>query len=608
MSSEPLQILVLSTFDGSNANVISDYLFSFNAFSRHRYFYIFDCRKIDEAFRFDRFDVILVFWSLYLPGGDLSPRAMDAIATAKARKVLFLQDEYRDVRPINRLMARLGITDMFTCVAPSQHELFYPRSIIPTLETVHTVLTGYVPSYLQSERIRRNGHRPIDVGYRSRNLPMYLGDLGQEKRIIGERFQAFGDRSDLRMDISSREEDRIYGKNWVNFIRSCRVSLGTPSGASVVDLAGDVRRNCEAYLRDHPAVSYDEIRNRFFADVDGKVTIETISPRVFEAAALGSTLCLLEGDYAGIVEPDVHFIRIARDYSNLEEVAEQIRDVDLCTRMAQRAHADLIGSGQYSYRAFVRRFDSIIDTLMDIPVQTRRLSQMRFCASRYSKSDRWRIIPFGARFLRLPSLSKLPSLTSFGSPQLPLTKMRMGIQFCLKRPRTRQHLKRALLGRDDARPANLLRLIKDAYRLSIIIRANQGEVWSQADFHVQVVYFPKQSRLQFLSVPVGNESSSLPDEDRVIVTDAQELAQLATSGAIRQILWDHAGIGSSVFLRLGSRKLISIYFDSSGTYRFSAIEKLVELQPQVMAEMIGAVLELTENRLAVERTQVAALR
>ncbi|MHC4911325.1 MAG: hypothetical protein ACYTF9_16610, partial [Planctomycetota bacterium] len=235
----PLQVLVLSTFDGNNASVIGDFLFSFNAHSQHRYFYVFDCRNVSPGFDFTPYDVVLIFWSVYLLSGDISPPVMDAIAESRATKVLFLQDEYREVRQINGLMRRLGVQHMFSCAEASEHEALYPRSEIPSLEAVHTVLTGYVPRYLERRRLRLDADRPIDVGYRSRHVPSYLGDLGRQKVIIADRFRAAAAEHGLRCDISIREEDRIYGAGWIRFTRSCKYTLGTPSGASVIDLTGE---------------------------------------------------------------------------------------------------------------------------------------------------------------------------------------------------------------------------------------------------------------------------------------------------------------------------------------------------------------------------------
>lgn len=101
MNHDPLKLLVLSSFDGRNANVIRDFLFSFNKYSLHDYYYIFDCQILDKDMDFSMFDVILIFWSVYLPGSELSEEARAKIRQSRALKMLFLQDEYRDVRLFN---------------------------------------------------------------------------------------------------------------------------------------------------------------------------------------------------------------------------------------------------------------------------------------------------------------------------------------------------------------------------------------------------------------------------------------------------------------------------------------------------------------------------
>src|SRR5262249_59216484 len=124
-----------------------------------------------------------------------------------------------------------------------------------------------------------------DIGYRSRKLLYHLGALGQEKHTIAAKFQEIADRFGFSANISVREEDRIYGEDWLAFMRACRFSLGTESGASVVDFDGQIRKKCRDYLANHPQASFEEVGKHAFADVDGKVVVQTISPRIFEAAA-----------------------------------------------------------------------------------------------------------------------------------------------------------------------------------------------------------------------------------------------------------------------------------------------------------------------------------
>ena len=54
---------------------------------------------------------------------------------------------------------------------------------------------------------------------------------------------------------------------------------------------------------------------RLLAQYDGKgVYYLTMSPRVFEAAAVRSCQILFEGRYSGILEPMVHYIPLKKDF------------------------------------------------------------------------------------------------------------------------------------------------------------------------------------------------------------------------------------------------------------------------------------------------------
>ncbi len=119
---------------------------------------------------------------MYLLGPDVWEEVRQKIRKADALKVLFLQEEYRGVRPMNQVMSQRGVQVLFTCVAEQDHETFYPPSLIPSLQATYTVLPGYVPAYLEHVRVDGASPRPLDIGYRSRAFPYYLGDSGHEKR------------------------------------------------------------------------------------------------------------------------------------------------------------------------------------------------------------------------------------------------------------------------------------------------------------------------------------------------------------------------------------------------------------------------------------------
>jgi len=585
VSAGPLRILVVSTFNPGDANMVRDFLFSFNAYSRHRYYYVFNRAALEKNTDFSAFDVIVIFWSVFLPGPELSRVVRARIREAPAVKVSFLQDEYREVRTVNAAMRELGIQIVFTCVAEADHETFYPRSLIPTLEATYRVLPGYVPAYLERVPCPAPGTRPIDVGYRSRDQPYYLGDLGREKRIIAERFRAICEMHGLRGDISVAESDRLYGRKWIEFLRRSRCSLGTASGASVVDLTGTIRERCELYQARRPEATYDEVRARFFADVDGTLVIDTVSPRVFEAAALHSTLVHHEGGYGGVLEADEHYIRVERSYSNIDDVVARIKDDGFCRAMAARAHRDLVASGRYSYRTFVAEFDARLARHIDRPVSARPISRATF----YRRTYRWHeptILPRGAGHVVMPS-PVFPLLLmgrvvgrlfrSHGHAaslfmRNPWRFMQMGHAasvMIVGTPCLRALLAAHFRAGRASENVPLARLVEDLVKIDIVRRARAGLLTADPSFTIGVAFEPEGGVLMLTS---RHRDDDTPTEAAPLPAEAEEAVR---DGRVTAIVWNHRAVGDFVVCELlrGRRFSVGLGSDvySSGMHRFDGL-------------------------------------
>ncbi|MBI2190645.1 MAG: glycosyltransferase family 1 protein [Planctomycetes bacterium] len=620
MDRDRLKILVLSTFDGKNANVIRDFLLSFNAYSRHRYHYVFNTQILDKETDFSPYDVILIFWSVYLLGEYLSQEAIEGIRNAPALKVQFLQDEYRDVRAMNQAMAKLGIQVMFTCVEESQHEIFYPQALIPSLEGTYSVLTGYVPAYLEKAAPLGMASRALDVGYRSRSVPYFLGDLGREKTLIAHRFQDICWRKGLSYDISVREEDRIYGRAWPRFLRSCRMTLGTGSGASVVDFDGQIRRRCDEYLKAHPDASYAEVKERFFQDVDGQVVIETISPRFFEAAALGCTLVLHEGPYAGLLVPDRHYIPVKKDYSNVEEVVEKIRDSGFCERLAAQTREDLIASGKHSYRKFVERFDAILERHAWRVGRGLGPSKFSFYAHQYFRHQQL-LVPVGLDFFRLPSRvamlvrrflmpaaqrlagifrrpASLLQISPLDCVPFRCFKLLLILRLAWKVASVRWMLARAVLLPSSWRRAYYRDLWRDLLRIALLHsgracgRAVPGPVrlqpsLSRAERQLVLSAFAGNGKRTADGAPVAAGPGE-PNGDRIL--DWSAIRSDLAAGRVSRIELDYSAVDEFLCYPVSSQKKMALYLDR-GRHRFAALETLVRSNPQQAAGVLNCLSE-----------------
>jgi hypothetical protein len=84
-----------------------------------------------------------------------------------------------------------------------------------------------------------------------------------------------------------------------------------------------------------------------------------ISPKMFEAIATRTALILFEGSYSDILKPDVHFLPLKKDFSNVDEVLAKVADVAVLEKLTERAHEDVIGSGKYDLAKFIERVDGL---------------------------------------------------------------------------------------------------------------------------------------------------------------------------------------------------------------------------------------------------------
>lgn len=367
----PLQTLLLCVQPRSTAGTIADHVNSFKRYSRNRVEVLQNftamygtyggrLRTLPSGAALDQYDVVVLHYSNYLLSDQhLDDASREILRNFSGLKVLFLQDEYRQIDAISEQIRDLGFHVLFTCVPKAEIEKVYPASRLPGVSKYQN-LTGYVPLELTKHRVRPIADRPIDVGYRTRKVPYWLGSLGAEKWQIAPRFLAEVSGAGLNCDISYREEDRLYGRRWTRFLKSCRTALGTESGASVFDFTGELQTATDLYVARKPDASFEEIHELLLKPYEGQIRLNQISPRCFEAAALRTAMVLFEGEYSGVLEPERHYIPLRKDFSNIDAVVRSVRNARELQRMVDRTFYEVALNERYSYRTFIENFDEII--------------------------------------------------------------------------------------------------------------------------------------------------------------------------------------------------------------------------------------------------------
>ena len=492
----------------------------------------------------------------------------------------FIQDEYRWVDVLTARIRELGIDLLFSCIPQDVVPAIYgPR--LPRVEVL-TTLAGFVPDRWVGRPVPPLAERPIDVGYRGRAVPYWLGRLGQDKVEIARGFLGRADATDLRSDIAWTESDRLYGERWIRFLSSCRATLGTASGASVIDFDGTVESRVHDYLAEHPAATFDEVEREILHEFEGNAEINVVSPRVFEAAVLRTALVLFPGSYSGAVEPWTHYIPLEHDFSNFDEVVERLRDVAYLVELTGRAYADLVESGAYGLERFVEGFDDVV-------------------MERASIRDR------GPRPLAAPVRSRRPRRRARRPGQARRAVRSAASLAGLARALAAAPEARRLLVRHARSPearglVSSERLREDAGKLAVLIAAQRGRVRMTTPFAIVPILDGR--RLILASRPLEALNPEVDDMAR-----AAALAALR-DGGVNEIVWNHARFGQVAWLQLTAFRAAPIdvgYYGMYGAHHFSALQRLRPLLPDAVVEAVAAVLESPDARLLAARPAVTGL-
>jgi hypothetical protein len=492
-------------------------------------------------------------------------------------KIQLIQDDYRWVDEIAAAMRYMGVDVLFTLVPSREILRVWDERRLPGVEKRNT-LAGYVPRSLVGTKSALLEERSIDIGYRGRVLPYWLGRLGQEKAWIAQGVQERAGQFGLRCDIDWKEEARIYGHAWNKFIGSCRAVLGTESGASITDFDGSIERRVKDYLVSHPNADFFEVHAKILEKYEGNVAMNVASPRIFEAAALRTALVLFPGEYSGVVEPWRHYIPLAKDFSNMDEVARLVRDDRFLRRMIERTYAELIGSGRYALQRFVDEVDEVIERRAAAGKQRGKL---HYCLARLERAARpLDIIRYGIEHTAAMRIART------------LVKCYVALRIALGLPELTKVL---VCYATDARGAGLRTMAADLVRLGIVGQAERRCLTAGHPFRVVAGFDAGTGHLTIVSVRADQAAGQRregcgPENRRAGDIAWEEVEGALGEGRVKSISWNHAALGLYVPYAVTRSKWVHFRLGQHGVYHFAAMSELVRRHPEPMARLLRQIL------------------
>jgi len=520
------------------------------------------------------FDVVVLDTTIlcmrWTPGYEAWRRRSDWIAELDALKIALPQDEYHHSDTLDEWLDDVGVTVIGTVLGDRHRAELYPR--MAKKAAFYELLTGYIDEGA-AERMRPRleplERRRLDIVYRARNLPYWLGSHGQLKHRIGEAVAEHAPGLGLRTDISTRQAQTVLGDAWLDFMASGRATIGAESGSSTLDRRGELSAHLDELLTDNPELTFEEYARQMPPGWDD-YEFFAISPRHLEAVVTKTAQILVEGSYSGVLEAGRHYVPVRRDLSDLDEALEALGDHALLERLAEQAYTDIYESGRFGFR----RLTDTVEQMMGEHARPGRrgggAAPLRPLAETAAAAEGW-----AERVVAAP-VARFLAIGSEGYREL-----LGGFRLFAGNRRARRLILDYLLSTETRNHVAPRKALWDLMALGALQRAAAGRFDGSAPFEVSVDV--DRDRQRFVIRSHAESASDAPD-----VPTVDELAAL-----LEQHGWefyvDHSEIGPSLAYPLIRSQSVEVQL-RAGPSSLPVLSWLARYRPRHVAGALSPVL------------------
>jgi spore maturation protein CgeB len=276
----------------------------------------------DLLSRLRRAELIMLMHSTNSQGDRLPPWLYGELVERKGKLAIFFGNEYKEMDAkcdmANRLAADLIISQLPEEAASWMYAPLAPARPLSILHALNPKV--FFPT-------SPTDRRPIDVGYRGSQYPFGLGDF--DRNILVFEFTHGPRVAHLKRDIAFDYFDR---PGWANFLNDCKATISSEAGLPYLDRTDERRRQADEIAAQAIASGHVNAE-QIVADIaalyvgkDGWISGKTLSSRHFEAVGCKTCQIMFPGRFADVFIADVHYLSLARDFSNLDQILARLAD------------------------------------------------------------------------------------------------------------------------------------------------------------------------------------------------------------------------------------------------------------------------------------------
>ncbi|AKQ33745.1 glycosyltransferase family protein [Candidatus Coxiella mudrowiae] len=237
--------------------------------------------------------------------------------------------------------------------------------------------------------------RLVDVGTRSHRYSPHLGD-DERNRLLEYFANTVPNKFHLRCNVDT--STRFNREGWAAFLNQCKATIATEVGSfylqkddALVDeinyfflknskkpileersflramARGLLPKFIKNKIKQYLIIPEDLEKNADFKVIYHQIIkkhlpcpeySKTISSRHFDAIGTKTLQILTPGRYADILKPYEHYFPLTKNFSNIEEIIDSLKDKAIYTRVTEAAYEHVISNHTYQHR-----IDQVIEAL-----------------------------------------------------------------------------------------------------------------------------------------------------------------------------------------------------------------------------------------------------
>lgn len=287
--------------------------------------------------------------------------SLNFLKRSSAMKIALPQDEYYASSDLENLLIEIKV-DIIVTLHIENIENLYPKLYMnnaPIFIPGYTTYNDLLYLELSKNYKISDKDRKYDLVYRA-SKPTVPNPLAIRKFGLGKQLNSSIIQNNLNFK-TNLFGDMLNGNKWYEFLSSSRATLISPSGSNIIFRTVDQLELAREFFKTCKDTNLEIIFDKVGICNKDKVVLTALSPRNFEAAALGVIQLFFRPTDIEIDIDESIFLILDDNFKELDQLVEQLHDKVLVQKIKDDAFQKLILGKNYSFQKI---WNNILDQMV----------------------------------------------------------------------------------------------------------------------------------------------------------------------------------------------------------------------------------------------------